>query len=116
MPIQPNDMLTIGLPAAYWDWLLAAARSAPAPHEQSDPVIQALNGQMRGHLERAQAADRAAERASIEKDPDFIGHPEDMKAYLAAEGFNASVARTAADAPAKPAKPPSKTTAPRKRK
>jgi hypothetical protein len=60
MPIQPNDMLTIGLPAAYWDWLLSAARSAPAPHEQSDPVIQALNGQMRAHLERAQAADALA--------------------------------------------------------
>lgn len=66
MPIKPNDMLNIGLPAAYWDWLLMAARSAPAPHEQSDPVIQALNGQMRGHLQRAQAADELAATA----DPD----------------------------------------------
>lgn len=82
MPIQPNDMLTIGLPAAYWDFLLAAARSAPAPHEQSDPVIQALHGQMRGHLERAQAADALA----------------------------------ATPAPEPTATPPSKPTAPRKRK
>lgn len=82
MPIQPNDMLSIGLPAAYWDWLLAAASAAPAPHEQSDPVIRALNGQMRAHLERAQAADALA----------------------------------ATPAPAPPETPPSKPTAPRKRK
>jgi len=60
MPIQPNDMLTIGLPAAYWDFLLRAAVVAPASYEQADPVIRALNGQMQAHLERAQAADALA--------------------------------------------------------
>lgn len=82
MPIQPNDMLTIGLPAAYWDFLLRAASLAPAPHEQSDPVIRALSGQMQAHLERAKAADDLA----------------------------------ATPAPEPPQTPPSKPTAPRKRK
>jgi hypothetical protein len=60
MPIQPNDMLTVGLPAAHWDFLMWAARSVAAPHEQSDPVIKAMAGQMQGHIERAEAADKTA--------------------------------------------------------
>lgn len=70
MPIQPNDMLSVSLPAAYLDFLLAAARLAPAPHEQSDPVIRALAGQMQAHVDRAAAADKlAAEAEQPANDP-----------------------------------------------
>lgn len=60
MPIQPTDMIAIGLPAAYWDVLLSAAQNAPLPHNQIDPVIRALAGQMQQHVARAEAADKAA--------------------------------------------------------
>lgn len=70
MPIQPNDMLAVSLPAAYLDFLLYAARTAQAAHEQSDPVIRALAGQMQAHKERADAADKlAAEAQQPANDP-----------------------------------------------
>ena len=63
MPIKPDDMLAISLPAAYWDFLLYAARKAPTPHDESDPVIRALAGQMKAHSDRAKAADDLAAQA-----------------------------------------------------
>lgn len=70
MPIAPNDMLAISLPAAYWNFLMWAARKAPAPHEDSHPVIEALAGQLQGIQERRDAEDQAAAELVAEANPE----------------------------------------------
>ena len=75
MPIQPTDMISIGLPAAYWDVLLGAASNAPIPHAQIDPVIRALSGQMQQHVERAEAADKVAAAPRPAPAPDLAPAP-----------------------------------------
>lgn len=85
MPIQPTDMISIGLPAAHWDFIMWALNNVSAPNVQSTPVIQALGGQMKTHLAQAEAVDKAAAAAA---------KPEGV-----------SDADPAADAPTTPPKP-----------
>ena len=63
MAIKTTDILSIDLPAGYWEWLLAAVQSVPAPHKESDPVIRALSAKMMEHIRRDQEADAVQEAA-----------------------------------------------------
>jgi hypothetical protein len=57
MAIKNSDLLNIDLPAAYWDWILAAIQSVPVAHKESDPIVRALSAKMMEHVRRDQEAD-----------------------------------------------------------
>lgn len=66
MPIQPNDMIQLSLPAAGWDWLMEVLPQLNVPMQPRDQIVAMLQGQMKAHKERADAADALAAQAAPE--------------------------------------------------
>jgi hypothetical protein len=67
MPIQPNDMLPMSLPAAGWDWLMEVLPQLAVPMQPRDQIVAMLHGQMKAHLDRAAAADALAEQPATDE-------------------------------------------------
>ena len=60
MPIQPNDMIPMALPAQAWDWIMGVLPQLNVPMQPRDQIVAMLQGQMKAQVERAEAADAMA--------------------------------------------------------
>ena len=80
MPIQPNDMIPITLPAGCWDWIMEMLPQLAVPMQPRDQIVAMLQGQMKGHLARVAAEDAAAQ---AENQPASASPPADPAAGVA---------------------------------
>ena len=60
MPIQPNDMIPMALPAQAWDWIMGVLPQLNVPMQPRDQIVAMLQGQMKAQLDRVAAADAMA--------------------------------------------------------
>lgn len=57
MPIQPNDMIPMALPAQCWDWIMQMLPQLNVPMQPRDQIVAMLQGQMKAQLDRVAATD-----------------------------------------------------------
>lgn len=66
MPIQPTDMIHMALPAAGWNWLMEILPQLNVPMQPRDQIVGMLQGQMKAHNDRVEAADALAAQPAPE--------------------------------------------------
>lgn len=69
MPVQPNDMIPMTLPASGWDWIIEVLPQLNVPMQPRDQIVAMLQGQIKAHIERTAAADAMAGQAAPESAP-----------------------------------------------